>query len=85
MSGDEAHSGRTRCASWSYGVREGMGGTDKDYDILHLGVFRGDEYHMRPIKWYGVWTLSRVYIYFYHNAERSAKVTSIASYFKLSE
>lgn len=41
MFGDEAPSGWTLRASWSYGVGEGMGGINKDDDILHLGVFRG--------------------------------------------
>lgn len=75
MSGDEAPSGWTLCASWSYGVGKGMGGVNKDDDILHLGVFRDDECHMCPINCDGVWTLSRIYIYFYHNAELSARVT----------
>ena len=75
MSGDEAPSGRTLCASWSYGVWEGMGGVNKDDDILHLGVFRSDECHMCQTNWCGVWTLSRIYIYCYHNAELSARVT----------
>lgn len=52
-----------------------MGGVSNDDDILHLEGFRGDECHIFPLNWYRVWTLSRIYIYFYHNAELSARVT----------
>lgn len=40
-----------------------MGGVNRNCDILHLGVFTDDECYMRPINWYGVLALSRIYIY----------------------
>lgn len=56
-----------------------------DGDILHLGVFRGDECHMFPIKLVRGLVLVSFYIYFYYNAEPSARATLIASYFNPSE